>query len=93
VQDPFDLAAWIARDEPGMDRRRIDEILASGTAADITLSRQIPVYFTYITAWVEQDGYVVFRPDIYGRDGLRELSADREKDPEAGPPPTQALAP
>ncbi len=95
VQDPFDLAAWIARDEPGVDRRRIDEILASGNAADITLSLQIPVYFAYITAWAEQDGYVVFRPDIYGRDGLRELSGDREKDPEAGPPPTQvqALAP
>ena len=53
------------------------------------------MYFAYITAWAEQDGYVVFRPDIYGRDGLRELSGDREKDPEAGPPPTQvqALAP
>ncbi|MFM9938994.1 MAG: murein L,D-transpeptidase [Hyphomicrobiaceae bacterium] len=95
VQDPFDLAAWIAREEPGMDRRRIDEILASGTAADITLARQIPVYFTYITAWVEQDGRVFFRPDVYGRDGLRELSGDRERDPDAGPPPTQvqALAP
>ncbi len=95
VQDPFDLAAWIAREEAGMDRRRIDEILASGSAADITLTRQIPVYFTYITAWVEQDGRVIFRPDVYGRDGLRELSGDRERDPDAAPPPTQvqALAP
>jgi murein L,D-transpeptidase YcbB/YkuD len=52
----------------------------------------VPVYFTYITAWAEQNGYVEFRPDIYGRDGLRELSSDRERDPDA-PMPLQALAP
>ena len=93
VQDVFDLAVWIARDEPGMDRRRVDEILASGSAADITLTRQMPVYFTYVTAWVEANGRVEFRPDIYGRDGLRELSSDRERDPDAPALPTQALAP
>ncbi len=95
VQDPFDLAAWVAREEAGMDRQRIDEILASGNAADIVLTRQVPVYFAYITAWAESNGRVEFRPDIYGRDGLRELSADRERDPDSPPPPAQvqALAP
>jgi L,D-transpeptidase YcbB len=89
VQDVFDLAAWIARDEPNFDRRRIDTILDGGQATDITLTRQMPVYFAYITAWVEPGGRVEFRPDIYGRDGLRELSGDREKDPDAPPPPPQ----
>jgi murein L,D-transpeptidase YcbB/YkuD len=92
VQDVFDLAAWVARDEPGMDRQRIDQILAAGTAVNVNLQHPVPVYFTYITAWAEQSGYIEFRPDIYGRDGLRELSADRERDPEA-PMPIQALAP
>ena len=95
VQDVFDLAAWIARDEPNFDRRRIDTILEGGQATDITLTHQMPVYFAYITAWVEPGGRVEFRPDIYGRDGLRELSGDREKDPDAPPPPPQinTLAP
>jgi murein L,D-transpeptidase YcbB/YkuD len=93
VQDVFALAAWVARDEPGMDRNRVDEIVTSGQATDITLKAPMPVYFDYITAWVEQNGRVEFRPDIYGRDGLRELAGDREKDPEAPPLPTQALAP
>jgi murein L,D-transpeptidase YcbB/YkuD len=92
VQDVFELAAWVARGEPGMDRRRVDEIVSSGTAADIVLQRPVPVYFTYITAWAEADGSIEFRPDIYGRDGLRELSGDRERDPEAAPVP-QTLAP
>ena len=94
VQDVFDLGAWIARDEPGgYDRRRIEDILASGQATDITLTRPIPVYFAYITAWAEPDGHVEFRPDIYGRDGLKELSSDRERDPDAPPAPAQGLAP
>ena len=95
IQDPFDLAAWVAREEAGIDRQRIDEILASGNAADIVLTRQVPVYFAYITAWAESNGRVEFRPDIYGRDGLRELSGDRERDPDGPPLPSQvqALAP
>lgn len=93
VQDVFDLAAWIARDEPGgWTRERIDDVLAGGQAVDVTLTRPIPVYFAYITAWAEPNGRVEFRPDIYGRDGLRELSSDRERDPDA-PMPTQTLAP
>jgi murein L,D-transpeptidase YcbB/YkuD len=93
VQDVFDLAAWVARDEPGLDRTRIDEILNSGQAVDITLKVPVPVYFTYITAWAERNGRIEFRPDIYGRDGLRELAGDRERDPDAPPLPTQTLAP
>ncbi|NJO22222.1 MAG: L,D-transpeptidase family protein [Sphingomonadales bacterium] len=93
VQNVFDLAAWIARDEPGgWTRERIDDVLAGGQAVDVTLTRPIPVYFAYVTAWAEPNGRVEFRPDIYGRDGLRELSSDRERDPDA-PMPTQTLTP
>jgi murein L,D-transpeptidase YcbB/YkuD len=94
VQDVFSLVSWIARDEPGgLDRQRVEDILAAGNPVDINLTRPVPVYFTYITAWVEANGQVEFRPDIYGRDGLRELSGDREADPDGPPAPPQGLAP
>jgi len=94
VQDVFTLAEWLARYEPGWEQPgRAQEILNAGTAYDLTLSRPVPVYFTYITAWAETDGQVVFRPDIYGRDGVRDLSAGVERDPSEGPPPAQTLAP
>ena len=93
VQDVFDLAAWIARDEPSMSRERVTEIINSGMATDITLSRPVPVYFTYITAWAEQNGRVEFRPDIYGRDGIRDGSVERDPDAPAPPPQAQSLAP
>jgi murein L,D-transpeptidase YcbB/YkuD len=59
----------------------------------MTLTRPLPVYFTYITAWAEPNGRIVFRSDIYGRDGVRELLASGERDPDEGPAPPTALAP
>jgi murein L,D-transpeptidase YcbB/YkuD len=91
VQDVFTLVEWIARYEPGWERPgRAQDVLANGQALDVTLTRPIPVYFTYITAWAEADGSAVFRPDIYGRDGSREFQGERDVDAPAAP---QSLAP
>jgi L,D-transpeptidase YcbB len=51
------------------------------------------VYFTYITAWAEPGGRIQFRPDIYGRDGLREIASLHERDASDGPAPPWTLAP
>jgi murein L,D-transpeptidase YcbB/YkuD len=93
VQDVFTLAEWVARYEPGWEEPgRAREVLEAGQAVDLNLTRPVPVYFTYITAWAEPDGRIVFRPDIYGRDGVREV-AGREHDPDEGPAPPWTLAP
>ena len=34
----------------------------------IKLSKPMPVHLTYLTAWVNKDGSVHFRRDIYDRD-------------------------
>mgnify|MGYP000857293087 CR=1 FL=1 len=91
VQDVFELVEWIARYEPGWERPgRVQEVIARGEALDVKLTRPVPVFFAYITAWAEADGRAEFRPDIYGRDGYRELIA--QSDPEA-PPIPYTLAP
>ncbi len=91
VQDVFQLVEWIARFEPGWDRPgRAEAIINGGQAVDVTLTRPIPVYFTYITAWAGADGTAVFCPDIYGRDGSREFAGERDPDAPAAP---QSLAP
>jgi murein L,D-transpeptidase YcbB/YkuD len=94
VQDVFTLAEWVARYEPGWEHPgRAQEILAAGNAFDLNLTRPVPVYFAYITAWAEPDGAIQFRPDIYGRDGLRDVAAAHERDPSEGPAPPWTLAP
>ena len=94
VQDVFALAEWVARYEPGWEQPgRVRETLETGRAFDLNLTRPVPVYFTYITAWAEPSGTIQFRPDLYGRDGLRDLVASHERDPADGPAPPWTLAP
>ena len=91
VENVFQLVEWIARHEMGWDQPgRPQAIIDGGQPLDMTLTRPVPVYFTYLTAWAEADGRAVFRADIYGRDGMRDLVG--EKDNEA-PPVPQMLAP
>lgn len=94
VQDVFDLVDWIAKYELGWEEPgRAKSVIAAGQPLDLELTRPVPVIFTYITAWGEQDGTVQFRRDIYDRDGSRAFAGDLE-DEEVGPPPgVDALSP
>lgn len=96
VQEVFKLAEWIARYEIGWEQPgRVADVLGGGQALDLTLTRPLPVYFAYITAWAEPStGKIEFRPDIYGRDGAAS-HAGGERDPNEAPPPgaEKALAP
>jgi len=93
VQGVFDLADWIAHYEPGWEQPgRAQQVVEAGQAVDVNLTRPVPVYFVYITAWAERDGDVEFRPDIYGRDGAVDQIAEMDRDPNE-PAPTVTLAP
>ena len=93
VQDVPKLVDWIARYEHGLGSagpRRPGRRGRQCARSDLT--RPVPVYFAYITAWAEpSDGRVVFRPDVYNRDGINDGATGREEG--EGPAPTQALAP
>jgi L,D-transpeptidase YcbB len=94
VQEVFKLGEWVAKHEPGWgEPGRVQDVIDRGQPLDLTLTRPVPVYFTYITAWAEPDGRVLMRPDIYNRDGVRELHPGQERDPADGPAPAFALAP
>ncbi|MFN3867743.1 MAG: murein L,D-transpeptidase [Hyphomicrobiaceae bacterium] len=94
VQGVFDLAEWIARGEPGWEQPgRVRDVLDSGQALDVPLSRPVPVIFAYFTAWAEPNGDIQFRPDIYGRDGTSSVRVAGEADPDAPPPPPNGIAP
>ncbi|WP_072394459.1 L,D-transpeptidase family protein [Hyphomicrobium sp. CS1GBMeth3] len=92
VQDVFQLVEWLARTEPGWESPgQVQAVVDSGQAVDLRLTRPVPVYFAYITAWAEADGRISFRPDIYRRDGA--VAMADVFDPDAPPPPSAGLAP
>lgn len=96
VQDVFRLVDWIAKYEAGWEQPgRAEAVVQGGLPLDVNLSRPLPVYFAYITAWAEPEtGGIQFRPDIYGQDGSALAAAGQFADPEDAPPPSAAsLAP
>jgi murein L,D-transpeptidase YcbB/YkuD len=69
VAEPIRLAEYLLSGTEGWESGRIRATLQSGITTQVNLPLQIPVYFTYFTAWVDSQGTLQFRDDIYRRDG------------------------
>jgi murein L,D-transpeptidase YcbB/YkuD len=70
VQDPDKYAEvlfGLSQPEDGYTAERIRKMYGTGER-DIHLKNPIPVHITYQTAYVNDDGKLVIRDDIYGRD-------------------------
>jgi murein L,D-transpeptidase YcbB/YkuD len=68
VAEPLALAELVLADAPQWSRDALDEVLRSRASTRIVLEREIPVLFTYQTAFVDEEGKVNFREDIYRYD-------------------------
>lgn len=70
VQDPLKLAGILLGPQGWPEQRLADAVASGQPNKHITLKQKIPIHLAYITAWVDADGTVQFREDIYGRDRL-----------------------
>ncbi|MHA1522821.1 MAG: L,D-transpeptidase family protein [Alphaproteobacteria bacterium] len=68
VQNPLDFAAVLLKTQPDWTPNRLARVVDEGRRRVVRLKKPIPVHLTYLTAWVNKDGSVNFRSDIYGRD-------------------------
>jgi murein L,D-transpeptidase YcbB/YkuD len=70
VQNVRELVYWILAETPGWSKAEIDEVIKSGERKDAKVTKPLPLYWVYVTAWATPDGVVQFRDDIYNRDGV-----------------------
>jgi L,D-transpeptidase YcbB len=71
VQDPqryAEVLLSLVRPNDGYTVERIKKMIDSGGEQDIQLPTFIPVNLTYQTAFVDDNGKLQFRDDVYGRD-------------------------
>ncbi|MGJ8532838.1 MAG: L,D-transpeptidase family protein [Alphaproteobacteria bacterium] len=74
VQNIKELAAWILNEnDGGWTFSSVNDTILTGERRDENVKNQVPIYFTYITAWA-MDGVVHFRDDIYSQDGVGPLA-------------------
>lgn len=72
IQRPYDLAQYLLA-EQGWGRERILAAMGRSSPLRVALVRPLPVHVLYWTAWVDPEGIMQFRDDIY----LRDLDLDR----------------
>lgn len=78
IEKPLELAEYLLRDDPKWNRERILAAMDKGLEQNITLHHPLNVHFLYLTAWVDEDGTLQFRKDIYGRDSLLDEALRRK---------------
>jgi len=68
LKEPEKLANYVLRNQPEWTPERIEEAMNSGDEKFVKIKNPIPVLITYYTAWVDDNGQLNFREDIYGHD-------------------------
>ncbi len=68
VENAFTLATLLLGGNKDWSEDRLRAAIATGANRQVTLARPMPLFIVYVTAWVDPEGTVEFRPDIYGRD-------------------------
>lgn len=68
LEKPFDLVTYLMKDNPQWNEERLQMLLTSGKTSYVKAATPTPIIITYITAWVDENGLVEFRDDLYGHD-------------------------
>jgi len=69
LAEPKKLAMYLLKDDPQWTEAKINAAMNAGQERWVTLKQTIPVFIAYFTAWVDRQGNLNVRPDIYKRDG------------------------
>ena len=70
LEKPRHLAEALLGPQGNWDQWRIDQLTTGDETTEVDMKENVKVYITYWTAWVDGEGLLNFRPDIYGKDGL-----------------------
>ncbi len=68
VQQILPLASYALSGDANAMVEKLKDAIVAGTTQHIPMSRPLPIYFLYWTAFADSDRSMQFRPDIYGRD-------------------------
>jgi L,D-transpeptidase YcbB len=81
IEKPIELAEYVLKKDSRWSLEEIEEAINSGVKETVQLPERIPVHVLYWTAWVDEEGIVQFRNDIYNRD--QEVARALHKKPPA----------
>ena len=68
IEKPIELAGYLLNGDQRWTREKIFKIINEGKNQMIRITKPIDIYMLYLTAWIDEEGILNFRDDIYGRD-------------------------
>ena len=68
LSEPEKMAEYLLRNQREWTTEKIEAAMNSGKEQFVRVKDPVPVFITYYTAWVDEDGQMNFREDIYKRD-------------------------
>jgi murein L,D-transpeptidase YcbB/YkuD len=68
ISEPQKMAEWILRDEAYWDQEKIVSAMHAGKEKWVGVAKDVNVFIGYFTAWVDAQGNLNFRDDVYGHD-------------------------
>ncbi|WP_158501752.1 murein L,D-transpeptidase [Vitiosangium sp. GDMCC 1.1324] len=91
VAEPAKLADFMLRGHEGWSEAALAaEMKVGGEPRRVELPSPIPVYLLYWTAFVDTEGWVGFRPDIYEQDEVVLQALAVNSPPRVGEPPSSS---
>ena len=79
VENPKKLALYLLRKNKNWNKEKVDQVLQTSKETGIALKPNLPVYIVYFTAWVDTEGNLNFRNDIYNLDEKLAIDIFEEK--------------
>lgn len=68
VENPLFLAAVLLNDETQWGKETLLRLASSGSTKTVHLPEPVPIMLLYLTVYVDNEGKVFFREDVYRRD-------------------------
>ena len=68
LADARKMAEYVLRDQKEWTPEKINTAMNSARPVEVAVKKKIPVVITYFTSWVDDEGQLVFRDDVYGHD-------------------------
>jgi murein L,D-transpeptidase YcbB/YkuD len=76
IARPLELADWLLRGQKGWDRKRVRQAMQGTQPLHVRLAQPLPVHILYRTAWVDAQGKLQFRADVYRHDAQLQAALD-----------------
>ena len=74
VAKPNALLSTFAQYERSVNFKKTQRVLQGKKQTQLNLSQHVPVHIIYLTAWINSDGLLHYRPDIYNYDSKQHRS-------------------